>query len=61
MSDSQNIVWAIKTRYLDYNNKWHTKQTKWYTNSTEAWEEAERLENTLRYYEISENIIHKQR
>lgn len=59
MSDSNNILWAVRVKYLDYHGNWHQKQTGWYSNSTGAWEEAECIEKQHGYLELSEGIMHK--
>jgi hypothetical protein len=61
MSNSNNIVWAIRVKYLDYHGNWHQKQTKWHDNLNEAWEESEKLENKVEYLELSEGVLHKQK
>lgn len=56
------MLWAIKIRYLNSpitsDGKWHTKTTKWYTNSADAWEEADKFSNP-HSYEEKRTLIHK--
>lgn len=53
------MKWAVKTRYLGYDNKWHQHTTKWHDNSSEAWEEKDRWEKTINCYESQSSLIHK--
>ena len=54
------MKWAVKIRYLGYDNKWHRHTTKWYQNSSDAWEEAERFaKHQINYLEMASAIAHK--
>jgi hypothetical protein len=59
MEKNKQIVWAVRFRYLDNNEKWHQKQTKWYKTLGEAWDEEEKLENKYDYLESSSGVLHK--
>ena len=54
------MLWAIRIRYLGYDNKWHRHTTKWHKNSGEAWEEAEAFQRSIKSYESSSSLIHKE-
>ena len=51
--------YAVKIRYLGYDNKWHYHTTKWYYSSGDAWKEADQFENQVEWLEMSRSIAHK--
>lgn len=36
------MKWAIRIRFLT--DRWHQKTTKWYSNSGDAWKDADRFQ-----------------
>lgn len=59
------MKWAVRTRYLESkytgDGKWHQHTTKWYDNSSDAWEEKEKWEtqHSKRIDESGSSLIHK--
>ena len=53
------MLWAVRIRWLGYDNKWHRHTTRWHENSGDAWEEAEAFENSIQYHECSSGLTHK--
>lgn len=59
------VVWAVRIRYLESpytgDGKWHSKTTKWYSNSIDAWTEAEEFENkhSSNWDESASSLMHK--
>ena len=54
------MKWAIKIRYLCYDNKWHNHTTKWYSNSGSAWEENDKFLAETKWLESSSRLCHKE-
>lgn len=54
------MIWAVRIRWLDYNNKWHRHTTKWHKNSGDAWQEAEAFQRSIKSYESSCGLVHKE-
>jgi len=54
------MLWAVRIRWLGYDNKWHRHTTKWHKNSGDAWEEAEAFQRSIKSYESSSSLIHKE-
>ena len=50
--------WAVRIKWLDYNNKWHTHTTKWYEDSEKAWEEAENYKTPSMWFDRKSSLIH---
>ena len=53
------MLWAIRIRWLGYDNKWHRHTTKWHKNSGDAWEEAEAFQRSIKSYECGCGLVHK--
>ena len=54
------MKYAIKTRWLGYDHKWHQKTTKWYDFSGDAWDEAYKIEKSVNYLEMSRGLLRKE-
>lgn len=60
------IKWAIRIRYLESkytgDERWHQHTTKWYKDSSDAWDEQEQFLNSRCKVinESSSSLIHKE-
>lgn len=60
-------VWAVRIRYLESlytgDGKWHQYTTKWYSNSSDAWADANKFENkhSSNWDESASSLMHKER
>lgn len=57
---ARKMKYAIKIRWLGYNHKWHRHTTKWYDNSSDAWEEADKFDRKTKSLEMSRGLAHKE-
>lgn len=55
------MLWAVRIRWLGYDNKWHRHSTKWHKSSADAWAEADAFEKSVKCYEMSRGLAHKER
>ena len=54
------IKYAIRLRWLGKDRKWHQKTTKYHELSSDAWDEAERIEQHIDYLEMSRRLVRKE-